>query len=117
MELSSPRFKALTVSAGLSFWFVVIISAIGFFSIEIFVVFVIIVFVVFQLLAVKVSKALDIFAIYNTKLFLGALFVTVISIYGLFFKLLKIDLLRLKARKDTYWLNFEKISNSDLSQY
>ena len=108
MELSSPRYKALAVSAGFTFWFIIIISAIGAFSIESFVIFVVIVFPLMQLLALKVSKALDVFAKYNTKFFLGILFVTVIAIYGLLFKLLRIDLLRLKKHKKTYWLQTEK---------
>ncbi len=112
MELSSPRFKALTVSAGFTFWFVIIISALGYFSFEVIAIFALIVFPVMQLFAMKVSKALDIFAIYNTKFFLGILFVTVISIYGILFKFLRIDLLRLKEKKDTYWLPIEKGNSS-----
>ena len=108
MELSSPRFKALTVSAGCTLWFTIIIFALGVFSIQAFVIFVILVFVLMQFLALKVSKALDVFAKYNTKFFLGILFVTVIAIYGLLFKLLRIDLLRLKKHKKTYWLQTEK---------
>jgi len=108
MELSSQRFKALVVSAGFTFWFVIIISALGYFSFEVIAIFALIVFPVMQLLALKVSKALDIFAIYNTKFFLGILFVFVISIYGILFKLLRIDLLRLKKKKDTYWLPIEQ---------
>ena len=34
MELSSPRFKALAVTAGFSFWFVIITVGIGVFSFE-----------------------------------------------------------------------------------
>jgi len=30
-----------------------------------------------------------------------------ISIYGILFKLLRIDLLRLKKQKETYWLDVE----------
>ena len=118
MEFSSPRFKALTVSAGFSFWFFIISTALGFFSIEIFVIFVVSVFGVFQLLALKVSKVLDIFSNYTTKFFLGALFVSLISIYGIFFKVLRIDLLRLRKQKDTYWIEFEESQvNSDFKQY
>ena len=108
MELSSPRFKALAVSAGFTFWFIIIISALGVFSIESSIIFVVVVFSLMQLLALKVSKALDVFAKYNTKFFLGILFVTVIAVYGLLFKLLRIDLLRLKKQKKTYWLPSEK---------
>jgi len=108
MELSSPRFKALAVSAGFTFWFVIIISALGYFSFEIIAIFVLIIFPFMQFLSLKVSKALDVFAIYNTKFFLGILFVLVISIYGILFKLLRIDLMRLQKKKETYWLPIEK---------
>jgi len=109
MELSTPRFKALAVSTGFTFWFVIIISGLGFFSIEVFVIFIAIVFPLMQLLSLKVSSALDIFAIYNTKFFLGILFVAVISLYGIFFRVLRIDLLRLKKQKETYWLPMEQL--------
>ena len=118
MELSSPRFKAFTVSAGFTFWFFIIISALGFFSIEILSVFIVTVFIVFQILARTVSKVLDVFAIYNTKVLLGLLFLCVISIYGIFFKILKFDLMRLQNQDDTYWLEFEKPRlNSSFKQY
>ena len=112
MELSSPRFKALAVSTGFTFWFFIITSAIGVFSLEYFVIFTIIVYTLMQILSLKVSKALDIFAIYNTKLFLGILFIFVFSIYGIFFRVLRIDLLRLKKQNDTYWLEMEKLKPS-----
>ena len=109
MELSSPRFKALAVSAGFSFWYIIIISALGFFSIKNFVIFIIIIFPLMQLFSLKVTKVLDIFAIYNTKFFLMILFVTIVSLYGIFFRVLKIDLLRLKKQKGTYWLQMEEL--------
>jgi hypothetical protein len=108
MQTSSPRFKSLAVSAGLSFWFFIITSSTGIFSIEILIVFVISVLSVTQIFAKKISKGLDIFAIINTKIFLGVLFGAVISTYGILFRLLQIDLLRLKKRGDTYWLNVEQ---------
>ena len=108
MNASSPRFKSLAVTAGLSFWFFIILSSTGIFSIEIFVVFVISILSITQVFAKKISKGLDIFAIINTKIFLGILFVTVISIYGILFKLLRIDLLRLKKQKGSYWLDLEQ---------
>ena len=61
-----------------------------------------------QIFAKKMSKGLDIFAIINTKIFLGILFGTIISIYGILFRLLQIDLLRLKKQNDTYWLDVEQ---------
>ena len=61
-----------------------------------------------QMFAKKLSKGLDIFAVINTKIFLGILFGTVISIYGILFRLLRIDLLRLKKQDGTYWLDVEQ---------
>ena len=107
MELSSPRFRALAVSAGFSLWFFIITSIIGVFSIEVFLIFTAGIFIVMQVLALKVSKALDIFALYNTKVFLGILFLAVISWYGVIFRILRIDLLRLKRQQKTYWLEMD----------
>jgi hypothetical protein len=108
MQTSSPRFKSLAVTAGLSFWFFIITSSTGVFSIEILIIFVVAVLSVTQIFAKKISKGLDIFAIINTKIFLGILFVAVISLYGILFRLLRVDLLRLKKQNDTYWLNVEQ---------
>ena len=108
MQTSSPRFKSLVVTAGLSFWFFIITSTMGFFSIVPLIIFIIIILAVTQIFAKKISKLLDIFAIINTKIFLGILFILVISIYGILFRLLQIDLLRLKTQNDSYWLNIEK---------
>lgn len=118
MELSSPRFKSVAVSVGFSLWFFVITSAIGIFSLETFGIFVMIIFTITQVFTFKLSKVLDRFAILNTKIFLGILFIMIISIYGMLFKLLKIDLLRLKKYKETYWLEIERVSDSRiLKQY
>jgi len=108
MQTSSPRFKSIAVTAGLSFWFFIITSSTGIFSIEILIIFVGIVLSVTQIFAKKISKGLDIFAIINTKLFLGILFTTIISTYGILFRLLQIDLLRLKKQDETYWLDVEQ---------
>ena len=108
METSSPRFKSLAVTAGLSFWFFVITSAMSLFSIEALTVFIVSVFVTTQIFATKISKGLDVFAIINTKIFLGLLFISIISIYGILFRILKIDLLRLKKQPNTYWLDVEQ---------
>jgi len=108
MQLSSPRFKSLAVTAGLTFWFVIITTGIGNFSFEYLLIFVLIVFTITQIFSYKVSKALDIFAIFNTKIFLGILFVFVISIYGILFKLLRIDLLRLKTNEESHWLDVQE---------
>lgn len=60
-----------------------------------------------QIFTKKISKVLDVFAIINTKIFLGILFVFVIAIYGILFRFLRIDLLRLKKNKNSYWLEIE----------
>ena len=60
-----------------------------------------------QIFTKKLSKGLDLFAIINTKIFLGILFVTLISAYGIVFRFLQIDLLRLKKQDETYWLDVE----------
>ena len=112
MRTSSSRFKALAVTAGFSFWFFIITSTFGIFSIEVFLIFIIILAAVTQIFAVKLSKGLDIFAVINTKIFLGILFVFVISIYGIIFKILRIDVLRLKKQESSYWLNIDKIKQS-----
>jgi hypothetical protein len=108
MQASSPRFKSLAITAGLSFWFFIITSSTGIFSIEILIIFVAIVLSVTQIFANKISRGLDIFAIINTKIFLGILFATLISSYGILFRFLQIDLLRLKKQDKTYWLDVEQ---------
>ncbi len=107
MQLSSPRFKSIAVTAGLTFWFIILTSATGYFSYELLLIFSISILAITQIFAYKISKGLDKFAIFNTTVFLGLLFIFVISIYGILFKLLRIDLLRLKKDDETYWLNIE----------
>ena len=114
MELSSARFKALAVTAGFSLWFFIISSAAGLFSFEVFTIFVAILISITQIFAFKLSKALDIFALINTKVFLGILFIFVVSLYGIFFKVLCIDLLRLKKQSSSYWLDIDKIKQSTI---
>ena len=114
MELSSPRFKALAVTAGFSFWFIIITTGIGVFSFELFGIFLAITIAITQIFSVKLSKGLDIFAVINTKIFLGILFIFLISLYGIFFKILRIDLLRLKKQETSYWLEIDKIKHSTL---
>ena len=114
MELSSPRFKAAAVTAGFSLWFFIFSSVIGLFSFEAFTIFVIITITITQIFAFKLSKALDIFAIINTKIFLGILFIFVISLYGIFFRVLRIDLLRLRKQSTSYWLDVDKIKQSTI---
>jgi len=107
MQTSTPRFKSLAVTAGLSFWFFLITSSIGVFSLEYFVVFVGILLFITQIFTKRFSKVLDVFAIINTKIFLGIFFVFVIATYGILFRFLRIDLLRLKKSKNSYWLELE----------
>jgi len=107
MKGSSNRFKAIAVSSGIAFWFFIITSASGFFKIEYLVFFVIVVFSLTQIFAKKISHFLDVFGIFNTKIFLGLLYVFVISLYGIFFRILRIDLLRLKKHDGTYWLKMK----------
>ena len=114
MELSSPRFKALAVSAGFTLWFFIITSIFGVFALEYFFIFIAIIFPFMQFLSIKVARVLDIFAIYNTKFFLGILFVFVISLYGIFFKALRIDLFRTKKLDGSYWQEMEKLKPSRL---
>ncbi len=116
MELSSPRFKGLAVSAGFSFWFFIITSAIGLFSFEALAIFVVTILIITQIFAVKLSKGLDIFATINTKVFVGILFIFVVSLYGIFFRVLRIDLFRLKKQKLSYWLEIDKIKQSTVSK-
>lgn len=107
MQTSSPRFKSLAVTAGLSFWFFVITTGTGVFSLQYLIVFAGITLTLTLIFARKISKGLDVFAIINTKIFIGILFVFVISIYGILFRFLRIDLLRLKKQSDSYWLEIE----------
>ena len=116
MERSSSRFKALAVSAGLSFWFFIISSVIGIFSIEVMLSFIAGIIILTQIFAIKLAKVLDAFAIVNTKIFLGILFIFVVSLYGIIFRLLKIDLLRLKKQKETYWLNTSDFKPNKISK-
>ena len=118
MELSSSRFKAAAVTAGFSLWFFIISSVTGLFCFEAFAIFVAITITITQIFALKLSKALDIFAIINTKIFLGILFICVVSLYGIFFRVLRIDLFRLKKQEASYWLEIDKIKQStSVKQY
>jgi len=111
-------FYPLAVTAGFSFWFFIITSATGLFSIEGLVIFLVLIIAITQIFALKLSKALDIFAIINTKIFLGILFIFVVSLYGIFFRVLRIDLFRLKKQGTSYWLEIDKIKQStSVKQY
>ena len=80
--------------------------------------FILAIVIVSQIFAIKLSKALDVFAIINTKIFLGILFICVVSLYGIFFRVLRIDLFRLKKQGTSYWLEIDKIKQStSVKQY
>ena len=116
MEHSTSRFKAIAVSAGFSFWFFIITSVTGIFSIELMLSFILVIVIVSQIFAIKLSKALDVFAIINTKIFLGILFIFLVSIYGIVFRFLGIDLLRQKKHKGTYWLDITNFGSKKMSK-
>ena len=116
MELSSPRFKALAVTLGFTIWFIIISSAIGLFSFEALTIFVISTIIITQIFSLKLSNALNIFAIFNTKVFLGILYVFIISLYGILFKILRIDPLRTKKKNKTYWLEMEQLKDSRMTK-
>ena len=91
-------------------------SITGFFSFELFLPFVIGIFLTTQIFVRKLSSLLDTFANFNTKIFLGSVFIFVFSIYGIIFKILKIDLLRLRSN-DTYWLKPDSYSSKLDKEY
>ena len=118
MEHSSSRVKAHAVTVGFTIWFLIISLQLGLFSLELLGIFKATIVTVTQIFAKKLSRGLDIFAIVNTKLFLGILFIFVISIYGICFRILRIDLLRFKKQEKSYWLEMDKIKQSSLlNQY
>lgn len=118
MKLSSLRFRAIAVSSGICFWFFLISNSLQIFSWEVFFVVFSSLFLFTQIFVKRISKGLEILAIYNTKIFLGILYIFVFSIYGIFFRILRIDLLRLKRKEDTYWLKIDSNSKSRiLKQY
>ena len=79
MQLSSPRFKSIAVTAGLTFWFIILTSTTGYFSYESLLIFSLSILAMTQIFAYKVSKGLDKFAILNTAVFLGLLFNLLLS--------------------------------------
>ena len=108
MKGASSRYKALAVTFGFSFWFYMISSGLGFFTLESFLIFILITGTLTQIFSVKLSKVLNAFAVFNTKIFLGIIFVCIFAIYGILFKILRIDLLRLKKQNNSYWLEVEQ---------
>jgi len=114
MIVSSSRFRSIAITIGLSFWFFIIMSSLGQFKIEYFAIFVASTLIVTQVFSSKLANVLETFAIINTKIFLGIVFVLVISLYGILFRLLGINLLRLKKQDSSYWLKIEEFTPSTI---
>lgn len=115
----NPRLKSLAVTAGLSFWFYVFTASAGVFDVWYLLAFAAAVLAATQAFASRVSRGLDIVAIVNTVAFLGLLFVTLISLYGLLFRALRVDLLRARGRADrgTHWLRLHDGAHDTVRQY
>jgi hypothetical protein len=62
MEISNSRFKAIATTLGISFWFFIITTTMGIFSLENLLIFFSFMMIVTQIFAVKLSKGLNIFA-------------------------------------------------------
>lgn len=115
----NPRLKSLAVTAGLSFWFYVFTASAGVFDVWYLLAFAAAVLAATQAFASRVSRGLDIVAIVNTVAFLGLLFVTLISLYGLLFRALRVDLLRARGGADrgTHWLRLHDGAHETVRQY
>lgn len=113
----NPRLKSLAVTAGLSFWFYVFTASAGVFDVWYLLAFAGAVLAATQAFASRVSRGLDIVAIVNTAVFLGILFATLISLYGLLFRVLRVDLLRTRGDTDTYWLPLHEGAHDTVRQY
>ena len=116
----NPRLKSLAVTAGLSFWFYLIASAAGVLEPWHLLAFTSAVLVATQAFASRVSRGLDIVAVANTAAFLGLLFATLISLYGLLFRALRVDLLRargVRGGSGTYWLPMHGGAHDTVRQY
>lgn len=113
----NPRLKSLAVTAGLSFWFYVFTASAGVFDAWYLLAFAGAVLAVTQAFASRVSRGLDIVAIVNTAVFLGILFATLISLYGLLFRALRVDLLRTRGDAGTHWLPLHGGAHDTVRQY
>lgn len=114
----NPRLKSLAVTAGLSFWFYVIASSAGVLEPWHLLAFASAVLAATQAFPSRVSRGLDAVAIVNTAVFLGLLFATLISLYGLLFRALRVDLLRTRrAGGGTYWLPLHEGAHGTVRQY
>jgi hypothetical protein len=67
----------------------------------------------------KWQKVVKVITYYNTILLLGLAFYTIFTIYGIFVRLLRKDILDLRMKKDnvTYWEEKETIENTNYKQY
>lgn len=110
--MSSNKIKSLTVSSGLTFWFLLFSSIFNFFKIENLLIFLIINFGLTLLFSSKINNLLDILGKWNTKFFTIIFFISIINLYGMILKILKIDLVRLKTQENSYWLNLDNTDSS-----
>ena len=114
----NPRLKSFAVTAGLSFWFYVFTASASLFDVWYLLAFAAAVLAATQAFATRVSRGLDIVAIVNTVAFLGLLFVTLISLYGLLFRALRVDLLRARGGTgSTHWLRLHDGAHDTVRQY
>ena len=115
----NPRLRSLAVTAGLSFWFYVLTSAAGVLEPWHLLAFASAVLAATQAFPSRVSRGLDMVAVANTAAFLGLLFATLISLYGLLFRALRVDLLRARGggREGTYWLPMHGGAHDTVRQY
>lgn len=106
MKGSSDRAKAAALAAGASFWFALLYYSAGPAEPWGPAAFAAAAFGLAMPLAGRVSGALGAVAAANLALLLGAVFVTLVSLYGIYMRLLRIDLLG-RAGAETYWVRRE----------
>ena len=64
----------------------------------------------------KAALNLDLISSMIFWMLIWSLFSFVISLYGIFFKVLKIDLLRTKNNEESYWLQTDVIKTSSMEK-
>ncbi len=101
------RAKAAAVASGASFWFAVLYYSAGQADFWPVAAFAAAAFGLALPLARRIQGALDAIAAANSALLLGAVFVTLVSLYGIYMRLLRIDLLG-RSEAGTYWVQREK---------
>ena len=101
------RAKAAAVASGASFWFAVLYWSAGQSDLWPVAAFAAAAFGLALPLARRISGALDAAAAVHSAVFLGAVFVALISLYGMYMRLLRIDLLG-RSEAGTYWRPREK---------